>query len=809
MSQAIKKVAVIGAGTMGGGIAAHCANAGLPVVLLDAVPSTLTAEEEAKGLTLQSREVRNRFVQAGLERQKKMRPAAFFSEERARQIKTGNVEDNLDLIADCDWIVEVIIEQLDAKRQLMERIEQIRKPGSIVSSNTSGIPINAIAEGRSEDFRKHFLGTHFFNPPRYLYLLEVIPSSDTLPGVVETMRQFGENVLGKGVVLAKDSPNFIGNRIFSYAGQTAVNYALEHGYSVEEVDSLTGELIGNPKTATFRLVDLVGLDVMMHVNRNLYEAVPHDEEREAFKIPAALEQMAERKWLGNKTEVGFYKTVKGAAGKEFWPLNLQTLEHEAPKKPRFELVGKARKIDDLRERLRFILDNADADRSGQLLSEVLLRTAAYASRRIPEISDSIVNVDRAMRWGFGQQLGPFELWDALGVRKAAEMMHKRGIAIAPWVQAMLDKGIESFYQREGQRVVGVYDPQRAETVGLALPEHVISLDDLRAQGRELARNPSASILDLGDGVLCLEFHSKVNAIDPLITDMGNKALTMLNGDDKWVGMVIGNQSTDFCAGVNLAVLAMSVASGKLDQAQAFAKGTQDFYQAVRLSPKPIVAAPYGKVLGGGAEICLASARRVASAELYIGLVELGVGLIPGWGGCKEFVRRHISPHVRNTPNADELPYLQRAFETIAMAKVSESAEQARQNGFLDEYDHIVMNREQLVYAAKQEVLGMVQEGYNAPPAEGEAIYAIGRTGIGAINAFLHGMRLGGYISDYDQKLAQSLARVMCGGDLTSPQWVTEQYILDLEQQEAMKLALEPKTQERIMAILQTGKPLRN
>jgi 3-hydroxyacyl-CoA dehydrogenase len=794
---------------MGGGIAAHCANASLPVVLLDAAPGSLTPEEQARGLMLESKDVRNRLVNAGMERIKKSRPAALFSPERARLITTGNTEDDLALIADADWIVEVIVEQLEPKRELMARIEALRKPGSIVSSNTSGIPIAAIAEGRSDDFRQHFLGTHFFNPPRYLYLLEVIPTADTLPEVVATMRAFAEEKLGKGVVIAKDRPNFIGNRIFSYAGQAAVNYAFQNGYSVEEVDSLTGELIGNPKTATFRLVDLVGLDVMMHVNRNLYQAVPDDEEREVFKLAPVLEDMAQRGWLGNKAGVGFYKEVRGASGREFWPLNVQSMDHEAPKKPRFELVGKARKIDDLRERLRFIIANAELDRAGQFLSNAILRTIAYSARRLPEISDSIADVDNAMRWGFSQQLGPFQIWDALGVRAAAEQMRARGIAVAAWVDEMLERGVESFYRSEGGRVTGVYDLARRAYVDLPQRAHTLRLDDLRAQGRELARNPSASLLDLGDGVLCLEFHSKVNAIDPLITEMGQRALEMLNGDDRWVAMVIGNQAQDFCAGVNLALLAMAVASGQLAEANKFAKGTQDLFQAMRLSRKPVVAAPYGRVLGGGAEICLAAARIVASAELYIGLVELGVGLVPGWGGCKEFVRRHVSPHMREAPEADPLPFLRKAFETIATAKVSESAEQARQNGFLSENDRIVMNREHLIQAAKDEALAMVATDYTPPPPGGELVYAVGRRGLGAINSMLHGMRVGSYISDYDRQLAQALGRVMCGGDLTAPQWVSEQYILDLEQQEAMKLALEKKTQERIMAILQTGKPLRN
>ncbi|HWQ11402.1 MAG TPA: 3-hydroxyacyl-CoA dehydrogenase/enoyl-CoA hydratase family protein [Roseiflexaceae bacterium] len=805
----IRKVAVIGAGTMGGGIAAHCANAGLQVVLLDAVPTALTPEEQAAGLTLESRQVRNRLANAGLERQKKIRPAAFMAPERAGLITTGNTEDDMGLLADADWIVEAIVEQLEPKRALMAKVEAVRKPGSIVSSNTSGIPIAALAAGRSEEFRRHFLGTHFFNPPRYLYLLEVIPTADTLPAVVEAMRAFAEERLGKGVVVCKDRPNFIGNRIFSYAMQARILYALEHGYSVEEVDALTGELIGSPKTATFRLLDLVGLDVANHVTANLYEAVPEDEERAIFQVPLQLRAMAERGWLGNKAGVGFYKEQRGAGGKEFWPLNLQTMEHEPPKKPRFELVGRARKIEDLRERLRFLLENADADRAGVFLRDTTLRILAYTARRIPEISESIVDVDRAMRWGFSQQLGPFEMWDAFGVRRAADMMRARDIAVAPWVDEMLAAGAESFYTREGGRITGVWSPSAKGYVPYEQPAGVLALDDLRAEGRELERNPSASILDLGDGVLCLEFHTKMNVIDPLITEMGWRALELLKGDDRWVGMVIGNQAQHFCAGINLAVMAMALASGQLKEVQKFAKGTQDLFFAIRRAPKPVVAAPYGYVMGGGVEICLAAARRVAAAESYMGLVETSQGIIPGWGGCKEFVRRHVSPHMR-VSGADALPYFQRAFETIGMAKVSElGAEQARELGYLMPDDRIVMNRERLIAEAKKEVLAMAAVGYTPVPEAGEPVYALGRRGIAAARAALHGMRVGGYISEHDQKVATALAYVMSGGDLTTPQWVSEQYMLDLEFEQAMKLALEPKTQERIVGFLQTGKPVRN
>ena len=808
MTHAIRKVAVIGAGTMGGGIAAHAANAGLPVVLLDIAPAALTAEEQAKGLTLESKAVRNRVVNAGFDRAKKARPAALFTPDVAQRITLGNIEDDLGLIADADWIVEVIVEQLEPKRALMARIEQLRKPGSIVSSNTSGIPINAIAAGRSDDFRQHFLGTHFFNPPRYMYLLEVIPTPETLPEVVATISAFADRELGKGVVIAKDSPNFIANRIGSYLGSLRANYALDHGYTVEEVDSITGELIGNPKTATFRLIDLVGLDVSNHVNSNLYDAVPDDEERAVFKLPAPFEQMAARNMLGNKTGGGFYKQQRGAGGTEFWSLNMQTLEYQPPTKVRFDLVGKARKIEDLGERLRFLLDNAGSDRAGVFIRDTTLRTLAYTARRIPEISDSLASVDNAIRWGFRPQMGPFETWDALGVRKTANTMRQHDIAVAPWVDDMLEKGVEAFYQREGGRVVGAYDPAAGAYQPLAQPEGVIVLDDLRVQGHELARNESASVLDLGDGVLCLEFHSKMNALDPLITELGFKALDMLE-DDEYVGLVVGNQGENFCVGANLGLVAMSAMSGQLATLKEAVTGNQTLMQALRFAPKPVVVAPFGRVLGGGAEVAMAGARRVASAETYIGQVELGVGLIPAAGGCKELLRRIVSHAMAENDKIDPLPLFQQAFETIALAKVSESAVQARMLGFLDEQDTIVLNKQRLIAEAKRQVLDLAAADYTPPPVQGQPIYAIGRRAIAAARSNLHQMRVGNYISEYDEKLANALAAVLAGGDFTSPQWVTEQYILDLEVEEFMKLAAEPQTQERIMGMLQSEKPVRN
>ncbi|MBC8161935.1 MAG: enoyl-CoA hydratase/isomerase family protein, partial [Roseiflexaceae bacterium] len=585
-------------------------------------------------------------------------------------------------------------------------------------------------------------------------------------------------------------------------------YALDHGYSVEEVDNLTGELIGNPKTATFRLVDLVGLDVSNHVNTNLYEGAPEDEEREIFQVPELFKQMAAKKMLGNKTGGGFYKEHRGEGGKEFWPLNLRTLEYQPPSKVRFDIVGKARKIEDLAERLRFLMANAQGDRAGQFIRDTTLRTLAYTARRIPEISDSIADIDNAIRWGFSPKLGPFETWDALGVRTTVETMRKLDIAVAPWVAQMLDQGVESFYQHESGRVTGVYNPASGEYAPLIERAGVIVLDDLRAQGRELAKNESASILDLGEGVLCLEFRSKMNALDPLITELGFKALELLK-QPQYVGMVVGNQSENFCVGANIAMVGMSAMTGQLDMLKQAVAANQQLMQALRLSPKPVVIAPYGRTLGGGAEVAMAGARRVASAETYIGQVELGVGLIPAAGGCKELLRRVITPAMQASEKIDPLPLFQQVFETIALAKVSESAEQARALGFLDEHDTIVMNKEHLIGTAKQEVLKLVAEGYTPPPRQGEPIYALGRRAIAAASSSLHQMVVGRYISPYDQKLAKTLAYVLAGADLTSPQWVTEQYILDLEVEQFMQLTSEPKTQERIMGMLQGGKPVRN
>lgn len=806
MSYTINRVVVIGAGTMGGGIAALVAGTGIPVTLLDIPAKELSPEDAAKGLTLASPEVKNRVVKSLWERQLKAKPAALFSPDAANLVTLGNLEDDFEAVRHADWIIEVIVEQLEPKRELMARIDEIRQPSAIVSSNTSGIPIAQIAEDRSDEFRAHFLGTHFFNPPRYLKLLEVIPTPETKPEVVAFMREWGAKHLGKGVVIAKDRPNFIANRIGTYAGQVRMLYALENGYSIEEVDTLSGPLIGNPKTATFRLADLVGLDVLAHVTSNLYKAIPEDESRESFKLPEVLTRLIEAKALGNKTGAGFYKKVKGASGSEFHSLNVETGEYEPPKKPRFELVGQVRKIDDLGERLRAIFAHGAGDRAGDYIINTTLPTLAYAARRVPEVADSLRDIDNAMRWGFNAEQGPFEIWDTLGVRQTADLMRQKDIAVAPWVDEMLGKGVDSFYQREDGRVLGVYDPARGEYTPLERPAAAIALKELHGTAREIKRNESASILDLGDGVLCLEFHSKANSIDQKMMELGYAALKLLDRGE-WKALVIGNQGQDFCVGANLAAFIGAFQSGQLNMIDAATKQLQDLLMAFRLARKPVVTAPFKRVLGGGTEISMSSARIVTAAETYMGLVEFGVGLIPAGGGCKELLRRKIAPHVAS--GADPLPYLQQVFEAIAFAKVSESGYQARAIGFLDESDPIVMNDDYLIGYAKQVALDLAEVGYTPPAANATPIYALGRRGKAALLMAVEQMRWGGFISKHDALIARKLAHVLCGGDLSAPQWVSEQYILDLEREAFVSLMGEAKTQERIAHMLQTGKPLRN
>ncbi len=824
MAYNIRKAAVIGSGTMGGGISALLAGVGIPVTLLDiAAPDSQLGDPPKK---------RNAVVLAGLERMQKSRPAQLFSQADLDLIRTGNIEDNMDFITDADWIIEVVVEKLDIKQNLMTKLDAIARSDAIITTNTSGLPIKSIAEGLGDGFTRRFLGTHFFNPPRYLKLLEVIPHENADPEIVDFMVDFGTRVLGKGVVLCKDKPNFIGNRFMSIAGSQVMNYALDNGFTVEEVDSLTGPLIGRPKTATFRLNDLVGFDIAVHVAENLYGAIPDDPAREVLIHPKSValgKKMIERGWIGNKAGQGFYKQMKGAdGGKEFWPLNLEIFEYEAPKNPRFDSVDKHRKVEDTGERIRLLIN--EEDRAAKFLWQLHAFYLAYASNRVPEITETIVNVDNAQKWGFSHELGPFEIWDAIGVDETIPDFVEAGYPVAEWVKEMVDSGHPTFYSydEDGQKM-GYYSPQEGHYLPLETDPREITVQELRApkvtvaisddsktpeavkdnlrrtSTGEIAKNDSASILDMGDGVALLEFHSKQNSIDTDLVDMGWRALEMLEHGDL-DALVIGNDGERFSIGFNVLLAVMAVQSEQLDQLEQGIKRLQNLAEAMRIASRPVVPAPFNMALGGGAELALAGARAVAHVELYMGLVEVGVGLIPAGGGCKELLRRVVNPVMRASPNADVLPHLQKVFEMIATARVSTSAKEAREMGFLAADDRIVMNRAHLLGEAKRTALAMA-DGY--VPLKPEKVYAAGRDAYAALLLGIEGFRESGYASEYDAYIARKLAYVLTGGALSEPQWVSPQYIFDLEREGLMSLVTQPKTLERIGHMLQYNKPLRN
>jgi len=806
MSYQVRHVAVIGAGVMGGGIAAHAANAGLRCTLLDIVPNKLSPEEEAKGLTLESPQVRNRIVNSGYQAILKSKPPALFSKSRAELIRAGNLEDNLEWLKDADLIIEVVLENLNVKRSLFEKIRPFVKDTAIIGSNTSGLPIKDIAAGFDPDLRKRFLGTHFFNPPRWLKLLEIIPTDDTDPEVVDYMLRFGEFLLGKGVVVCKDSPNFIANRLLAYDGTFIINYAIENDYSVEEVDAITGPLMGRPKTATFKLMDLVGLDVNKHVVENLYPAIPNDEDREIFrseKTGKLMSAMVESGRLGRKAKAGFYKMKKGEGGKkEFDVVDLGTAEYRDQQKPDLPSLKKAKGIGNLAERLRHLVQTED--KVGKMVWAVLSADLSYSSRRVPEIADTIVSIDRAIKWGFSHEMGPFEIWDALGVQETVARMEAENIKVAPWVKEMLQAGAGSFYKQEGD-TLKYWDLASKSYAGVPVSPRVVNLASLKERGQLIKKNPSASLVDMGDGVACLEFHSKMNAIDNYIVDMANFAVEEVERNFK--GLVIGNHGQNFCVGANIFLMLMAA---KQKQWEALHKGVSDLQNtlmSLRKCARPVVVAPFGMALGGGAEISMAGDRICAAGDLFMGLVEVGVGLIPAGGGCKEMVRRVVSPSMAIAPDADALLFIQSVFEKVGMAKVSMSALEAQEWGFLSVADRIVMNADHILHDAKQMVINMHDLGYT-PPAP-QKLYAIGERGIAAVNALIWQMRQGNYITDHDVTVSKKLAYVLCGGALSAPAWVDEQYFLDLERETFVSLCGDPKTQDRMQHMLEKGKPLRN
>jgi 3-hydroxyacyl-CoA dehydrogenase len=797
----IDRVAVLGAGTMGAQIAAHFANAGVEVLLLDIAPAELTSQEAAKGLTLQSPQVRNRIANAGLEAAKKIKPAAFYSPVVANLITTGNFDDDLGNVSKVDWILEAVVENLDIKRDLFKKIDRERKAGSIISSNTSGISIKAMSEGLSDDFRSHFLGTHFFNPPRYLKLLEVIPTSDTDPTVVQFVADFCDRRLGKGIVFAKDTPNFIANRIATFSSLNSIRVMQEGGYTIEEVDAITGPLIGRPKSASFRTTDIVGLDTALYVADNLYRAVPNDEKRDQLVPPDLLREMVKRGWTGNKAGQGFYKKQRGEGGKtEYWVLDPATMEYKPGQKIRIPSLDAARQIEDTAERVRALVFGKD--RVGEFLWKTISANLIYAANRIPEISDDIVNIDNAVKWGFNYEFGVFELWDVLGVEKSVERMREEGAPIPGLVERLLASGKKSFYDRREGRAF-YFDLPSNDYKEIEPTPGVLILKSLKDQKGVIKKSAGASLLDLGDGVACLEFHSKMNAI-------GGDTIAMMNHAVKEVGenflaLVVGNQGENFSVGANIMMLLLGAQEGEWDEIGLSVRQFQNANMGLRYSPKPVVVAPHGMALGGGCEITMHGDKARAAAETYLGLVEVGVGLIPGGGGVKEMVLRAVEEAL---PDEDLFPHIRKVSETIAMARVSTSAVEAREIGFLRETDPVTMNKDRLIEDAKQSALAMVREGYVQPRPRTD-IPVLGEPALAAIKLAIHMMIRGGFISEYDGHVARKLAYIITGGDLSHRTLVSEQYLLDLEREAFVSLCGERKTQERIQHMLKTGKPLRN
>lgn len=794
MGLRIQKAAVIGSGVMGSGIAAHLANIGISTILLDIVPSQLMKEEEAQGLTLQDMSVRNRFSTGALKKLLKQKPAPLTSKSNLALIQTGNLEDDLAKLSDCDWIIEVVVENLSIKQQLFSKIDAVRKQGSIISSNTSGISVHAMAEGRSEDFKEHFLGTHFFNPPRYLKLLEIIPTKDTKPEIVQFMQTFGEDVLGKGVVLAKDTPNFIANRIGTYGLLVTVQEMLKGGYSVGEVDSVTGPLIGRPKSATFRTLDVVGLDTFIHVANNVYENV-EGAEKAVFEVPSFMKDMLQKGWLGSKSGQGFFLKQ----GKEILELNPQTLEYEARQKLKTASTEMSKQAKGLENKMKALLYSDD--RAGKLLWNIISPVLLYSAQLKDEIADSIAAIDRAMKWGFGWELGPFETWDAIGVRRSVQKMEENGDEVPSWVKIMLEEGFESFYQKQEGHTY-LYDGDTYRLLGEN--KKVIHLKALKEQNKIIKKNSGASLIDLGDNVAGLEFTSPNNAIGLDIIQMINFALDEVGRNYK--GLVIGNQAKNFCVGANLAMILMEAQDDNYFEIELVVRQFQQAMMKVKYSSKPVVAAPFGMTLGGGTEICLPTSSIQASSETYMGLVEVGVGLIPGGGGNKELYIKHLN-NMASGVDFDLQKVANQVFETIAMAKVSTSAAEARDLNFLDKKDAVSVNGDHLLHDAKRQVVHLYEQGYQPPIRE--KVPVTGETGYATLLLGAQGLKHSGYISEHDYKIAQKLASVIAGGKVPYGTKVDEQYLLDLEREAFLSLVGEAKSQQRMQHMLIKGKPLRN
>jgi len=801
MKRIIKEVVVLGSGVMGSRIAAHFANIGCKVNLLDIIPKEITEDEKKKGLSLNHEAVRNRIVDSNHKAAQKSKPASFYHKSFSSRITTGNFEDNMDCLQNADWIIEAVIENLDIKKSVFEKVEQFRKEGTLITTNTSGIPVHTMLDGRSEDFQKHFCGIHFFNPPRYLQLMEIIPTPKTDQIVIDFLMYYGDLYLGKTPVLCKDTPAFIANRIGVYSVMAVFKLMDEMELKIKAIDSLTGPLTGKPKSATFRTSDVVGIDTLVKVADNIYKDCPNDESREIFKIPAYVKKLVENNWLGDKTGQGFYKKSKDEKGERvILELNIDSFEYEQSAKTKFASVAAAKAIDDLKERLKAL--NAAKDTAGEFLRKLSFMVFQYSSNRIPESSDELYKIDDAMRAGFGWELGPFETWDIFCVEKTVKKMEEEKMKPAQWVYDMLEKGFASFYKIEngGRKFYDISSQSYKEIPGRS---NFIILDNLRAN-KPVWKNVGATLHDLGDGVVNLEFQTKMNSIGSEILEAINKSIEIAEKDFK--GLVIANNGEHFSAGANLAMMFMLATEQEYDEIDMAVRQFQKATMHVRYSSVPVVVAPHSLTLGGGCEVCLHADKVVASAETYIGLVEVGVGIIPAGGGTKEMTLRASDLYLKD---AIELPEIQWRFLNIAMATVATSAHEAfDMNIFVKGRDNIVVNPHRLIAQAKKSVIELADRGYTQP-IQREDIKVLGRSALSVMLLGAYSFHSGRYISDHDKKIVEKLAYIMCGGDFTDSALVSEQYLLDLEREAFLSLIGEKKTLERIQSILTTGKPLRN
>lgn len=799
MNRTIRKVAVLGSGVMGSRIACHFANIGVEVLLLDIAPKELTDDEKKKGLSLDHPAVKNRIVSSAFDAAVKSNPAPLFAKEFASRIKLGNFTDDMSKIKNYDWTIEVVVENLEIKKKVYEEVEKHRKPGTLITSNTSGIPIHLMAEGRSEDFQKHFCGTHFFNPPRYLKLLEIIPTPKTDPDVIRFLMHYGDLYLGKTTVLCKDTPAFIANRVGIFGIMKVVDSMKKLDLNIDEIDKLTGPVIGRPKSATFRTSDVVGLDTLIKVANNLYAGLPNDEGRDLFKMPEVITKLEQNKWLGDKTGQGFYKKTKNAKGEtEILTLDLKTLEYKPKAKTKFATLESTKTIDNLKERFKVLL--AGKDKAGEFYRDSFFGLFQYVSNRIPEIADELYKIDDAVCAGFGWDIGPFETWDAVGVEKSVKDMEAAGYKPNKWVYDMLAAGNKSFYKVEsGERKY--YDIPTRSYRSIPGKEAFIILENLSE--KVLWKNAESKVTDLGDGVLNFSWHSKSYTLGSAVIEGMNKAIDLAEKNHR--GLVVGHQGPDFSLGANLGLVFMYAIEQDYDEIDFMVRAFQNSVMRLRYSSIPVAVCPQGRTLGGGCEMTLHADIAQAAAETYVGLVEVGVGLIPGGGGTKEFTKR-VSDRLEE--GDVELNSLQNAFMNIATAKVALSAEEAKHMNILRPTDRISMNRDRQIADAKQAVIELAEAGYTMPtPAKN--IKVQGRAGMALFMAGVNGMRMGNYITDHDAKIAMKIANVMCGGDLTAPQEVSEQYLLDLEREAFVSLCGEKKTLERIQSILTGGKPLRN